>query len=135
MFTVNRQVEAWLIKPFSNMGHAEIEPIIGGKFELFWDPEDKQKESTIGCRITALSEGEFLSFEWKDPTDFKEFMNNADPLTHVTVFFIPAEGSRTHVHLIHSGWGSSPGWEEARLWFEKSWSSAFESLERLVNEA
>jgi hypothetical protein len=134
MFAVNRLVELWLIKPYSGGGHAEIEPVVGGKFELFWNPEDSQKESTIGCRITALKEGEFLSFEWKGPTQFQHFMNNADPLTHVTVFFIPAQGSMTHVHLIHTGWGSSPEWEEARLWFERSWASAFENLHKLVNE-
>jgi hypothetical protein len=63
MFTVNGLVESWLIKPFSDGGHAEIESVGGGRFELFWDPVDRQKESTVGCRITALKEGEFLSFE------------------------------------------------------------------------
>lgn len=135
LFTNNAEVEAWLIKPYSAMGHAEIEPVVGGKYELFWKPEDKENDSTIGCHITALSKGEFLSFDWKGPTEFKSFMNTADPLTDVTVFFIPDANSMTQVHLIHSGWGSSSQWEEAREYFEKAWTSAFEQLKRLIDGA
>jgi hypothetical protein len=133
LFKISNQLETWLIKPFSPMGHAEIEPVLGGKYELYWDPQNKENDSTIGCHITAFGFGGFLSFEWKGPTEFKFIMNNADPLTQVTVFFIPAEDSTTHVHLIHSGWGSSPEWEAARTYFEKAWASAFEHLKLMGN--
>jgi len=133
LFTISRQVESWLIKPFSEKGFAEIEPVTGGKYELFWDTQNKQENSTIGCHITALAEGEFLSFDWKGPTEFKSIMNNTEPLTQVTVFFIPVADSSTHVHLIHSGWGSSPEWEAARTYFEKAWNSAFENLRVMIN--
>ena len=128
LFTISHQVETWLIKPFSEKGFAEIDPVVGGKYELFWDAQRKQDNSTIGCHITALVDGEFLSFDWKGPTEFKSIMNNTDPLTQVTVFFIPVADSCTRVHLIHSGWGSSPEWEAARTYFEKAWNSAFENL-------
>jgi uncharacterized protein YndB with AHSA1/START domain len=117
----------------SPLGQAEIEPVVGGKFELFWSPEDKRKNSTFGCRITAIEQDQFLAFEWKGPAEFEQFMNNADPLTHVIVFFIPTSSSTTGVHLIHTGWRSSAEWEEARLWFERSWISSFENLKQLVN--
>lgn len=58
-------------------------------------------------------------------------MNAADPLTHVAVFFVPASG-KTEVYLVHSGWRSSPEWEEARRWFVKMWEHAFSQLEELV---
>jgi uncharacterized protein YndB with AHSA1/START domain len=85
---------------------AAVEPKVGGKDELFWNPEDKENDSTIGCKILALQPNRFLTFEWKGPKQFKRFMNNADPLTQLTVFFIPyRERSRlcTEVYLIHSG--------------------------------
>jgi uncharacterized protein YndB with AHSA1/START domain len=129
MFTVNHLVQSWLAPV------AEVEAVEGGRYELFWDLEDRQQDSTIGCRVTAIEEDRFLSFEWKGPTQYSHFMNDADPLTHVVVFFCPqAEGSepQTEAHLVHSGWRSSEEWEEARRWFERAWRVAFEELERQV---
>jgi uncharacterized protein YndB with AHSA1/START domain len=128
-------VAAWLVKPYSPSGGAEIEPRISGKYELSWDPENPQKDSTIGCKVTALEPGKFLSFQWKGPTQFSHFMNNADSLTHAIVFFIPIDSTNTEVHLIHTGWKSSSEWEEARKYFEAAWSSAFEKLRQIVSQA
>jgi uncharacterized protein YndB with AHSA1/START domain len=132
IFTINELLQSWLA-PL-----AEVEPVVGGKYELFWDPANKESNSTIGCEVTAIEPGKFLSFEWKGPEQFQHFMNSADPLTHVVAFFVPcAEGSTpcTEVHLIHSGWGSSPQWEEARQWFEKAWTECFEELKSQVNKS
>lgn len=125
MFTVNKLLESWLARL------AEVEAVAGGKYELFWEPDDKENNSTMGCTVTAIEKDKFLSFEWRGPKQFKSFMNSCDPLTHVVVFFTPSgAGSNvcTDVHLIHSGWRSAPEWEEARQWFENSWSGAFEEL-------
>jgi len=130
MFTVNELLESWLTSL------AEVEPFVGGKYELFWNPTDRENDSTIGCKVTAIEPNKFLSFEWKGPKKFKNFMNNADPLTHVVAFFLPCHEENapcTDVHLIHSGWRSSKEWEEARLWFEKAWNDAFEELRKQVN--
>jgi uncharacterized protein YndB with AHSA1/START domain len=127
MFTTNTLLESWLV----NL--AEVEPRAGGRYELFWEPDDRENNSTIGCKVTALEPDQFLAFEWRSPKQFKHFANIADPLTHAVVFFT-AEHDVTDVHLIHSGWRSSAEWEEARQWQEKAWSSAFESLSKLVNE-
>jgi uncharacterized protein YndB with AHSA1/START domain len=121
MFTNSHLLESWLTVL------AEVEPVIGGKFELFWEPEDKANNSTLGCKITAIEKNKFLSFEWHSPKQFKHFANTSDPLTHVVVFFIP-KASNTEVHLIHSGWRSSSEWEEARIWQEKAWKLAFNTL-------
>ncbi len=132
MFTKNEYLQKWLTQS------ADVEPRIGGKYELFWNPEDKENDSTIGCKITAIEPGKFLAFEWKGPKQYKDLMNTADPLTHVVVFFIPCNekgGSDacTEIHLIHSGWRSSVEWEEARIWFEKAWDVAFKDLKKYVN--
>lgn len=96
-FTGNKHLEKWLTKV------ADVEPKVGGKYELFWNPEDRENDSTIGCKILAVAEGRFLCFEWKGPRQFKHSMNDVKPLTNVVVMFIPtSEG--TEVHLLHTGW-------------------------------
>ena len=130
MFTVNELLQSWVAPS------ADVEPREGGKYELFWDEENRKDNSTIGCKVTGIEPNRFLSFEWRGPVQYRDFMNDADPLTHVVVFFIPhVEGSapRTEVHLIHSGWRSSAKWEEARQWFVRAWQVSFEELERQVN--
>jgi uncharacterized protein YndB with AHSA1/START domain len=122
MFTDNRLLETWLAQA------ADVEPRPGGRYELFWDPADRQNDSTQGCKVTAVEPGQFIAFEWKGPRQFKHFMNNANPLTHVVVFFIPEQSGGTNLHLIHSGWRDTPEWEEAREWFERSWAMALRSL-------
>ncbi len=132
MFTKNDHLQKWLTIS------ADVEPTVGGKYELFWNPENKESDSTIGCKIMALEPGKFLAFEWKGPKQYEGFMNTADPLTHVVVFFIPCGATMnssdwTEVHLIHSGWRSSAEWEEARIWFEKDWDVAFKNLKEYVD--
>ena len=130
MFTVNECLQSWLPEL------ADVEPVVGGKFELFWDPENPEDNSTIGCKVTAVEQDRFIAFEWKGPVQFKHFMNDADPLTHVVVFFLPSgttASPRTEVHLIHSGWRETEEWYEARLFFKRAWDRAFEKLKSVVN--
>lgn len=135
MFTAKDSVESWLVRPYGG-SHADIEPRVGGKYEVFWDPKDRENDSTIGCKVTAIQPGTFLAFEWKGPKQFKHFMNTADPLTHVVVFFVPVtrKGEQiTEVHLIHSGWGSSREWMDAMKYSEAAWNSALQNLAKEVN--
>lgn len=126
-FTDNALLQSWLT------ASADVEPKVGGKYELFWQPDDRENNSTIGCRVTALAPEEFIAFQWRSPKQFKPFANTADPLTHVVVTFIP-ESNGTRVHLIHSGWRSIPEWEEARIWQERAWIGAFKELERVASK-
>ena len=131
MFTDNKLLPSWL----SNL--AEIEAQVGGKYELFWDPNDREINSTLGCRVTAIAPNKLLAFEWKGPIEFKAFMNTADPLTHVVILFVDCtEGSTqcTEVHLVHSGWRSSEAWIEARNYFENAWKIAFKNLEMVITD-
>lgn len=126
MFTVNENLESWLPEI------ADVEPKVGGKYELFWDSDNREKNSTIGCKVTSLEENKFISFEWKGPPQFGNIMNTAVPLTHVVVFFMPCADSGTspctEVRLIHSGWGDSAEWQKARSYFDTAWSIAFKNL-------
>src|SRR5258708_26915130 len=78
MFTENEHLQAWLTRC------ADIEPVVGGRYELFWDPDDPEHNSTLGCKITAIEPDTLLAFEWKGPAQMR-FMNEVDPLTHVAV--------------------------------------------------
>lgn len=127
-FTRPDLLERWLTEK------AEIDLCLGGRYELFWAPPDRENDCTIGCRITALAAPHLLAFDWRSPRQFKAFANAADPLTHVVVSFVPlAESSR--IHLVHSGWRSAPEWEEARLWQERAWTGALGGLSRLATSA
>jgi uncharacterized protein YndB with AHSA1/START domain len=125
LFTDNRLLENWLTVK------ADVEPKAGGKYELFWEPDDPGNNSTIGCKILAVQRPHFIHFEWKGPKQYKHFMNVSRPLTHVTVIFTPMD-TRTRVTLIHSGWREGDDWEEARQYFIKAWSGAFKRLEESV---
>lgn len=126
-FADSERVAAWLA------AEADIEPRVGGKFELFWDPGDRAHNGTMGCKVTAAVPGQLLAFEWKGPREFEAFMNAADPLTHVVVAFTPSlRGEGTDVHLVHTGWRGTPEWEEARHWFERAWSMALRELVALT---
>lgn len=112
-FTRADLLTAWLTAA------ADVEPKVGGKYELFWEPADRENNRTIGCRITALARDQFMAFQWRSPKQFKTFANGADPLTHAVVAFVP-EGAGTRIHLVHTGWRSNSEWEEARIWQERT---------------
>ena len=124
LFTVTEKLESWLPE------RAEVEPKIGGKYELFWDLQNPDINSTKGCKITSIEKDKFLSFEWKGPEMFQSFMNFCDPLTHVVVVFSPSfdDPKKSTVFLFHSGWRDDPEWQEARDYFEKAWSGALNNL-------
>ena len=122
-FTDEKLLESWLCLK------AEVEAEIGGRYFLFWEPDDRENNSTLGCRITALEKPNLLAFEWRGPKQFKHFANDADPLTHGAVFFLPvSEG--TDVHVLHTGWRSSPEWEEHRVWQENAWKYTLKALQQ-----
>ena len=120
-FTKSEHLASW----FTNA--AEVEPVVGGKYELFWNPQDRENESPIGCKVLAVEPGKLLVFEWKGSRQFASLMNEVRPLTHVVVSFI-SEGDGTNIQLIHNGWGDSPEWEAARSWFEQAWNMALAGL-------
>ncbi|MHA2392425.1 MAG: SRPBCC domain-containing protein [Promethearchaeota archaeon] len=129
LFTKNKLLETWLTEK------AEVEPKHGGKYELFWDPEDRENNCTIGCKITGIETNKFISFDWKGPVQFKPFMNIADPLTHVVVFFTTDQPNKTNIYLFHTGWRKDSEWQKARDYFEKAWLNALEGLnEKVINK-
>jgi len=111
MFTENNLLESWLTEK------ADVEPIIRGKYELFWDPSNPKDNSTIGCKVTGIELNKFISFDWKGPVQFKSFMNSADPLTHVIVFFFSSGSNHnnTTMHFFHTGWRKTQEWQKLAI--------------------
>ncbi len=128
-FTINEKLESWLPEK------AEVEPKIGGKYELFFDPPNREINSTIGCKITSIEKDKFVSFEWKGPERFQSFMNFCDPLTHVVVVFSSssADPNETTLFLFHSGWRDDLDWQTARNYFEIAWSGALTNLKEKLS--
>jgi len=128
MFIENKYLESWLTN------EADVVPKLRGKYELFWDPSNKEFNSTIGCKITGIEKNRFISFDWKGPLKFNSFMNNADPLTHVIIFFSQKENepTKTIIHLFHTGWRKDLEWVEARNYFENAWKNALQDLKDKV---
>lgn len=113
---------------------ADVEPRVGGKYELDWDPDGPPVQNTVGCKITALSEGRLLAFEWKGPPPHSEVMNPAEPLTHVVVSFFPSDPNSTEVQLVHSGWRNGKRWDAAREYFDRGWGSVLDALIECTNQ-
>lgn len=115
-------LEKWLARK------ARVEPAVGGAYELFWDPENPSKNSTVGCRITDLVPNSELSFSWKGP---EELGNLAGDETHVFVRLERQEGG-TLLRFVHTGWGAGAHWEKARLWQAEAWREAIENLKNML---
>jgi uncharacterized protein YndB with AHSA1/START domain len=128
-FSENSKLEQWLT------AKANVEMEVGGKYELFWTPEDPDltNNSTYGCKVLAMDRPYFFNIEWKGNRDQKSFMNTVSPLTNVTVIFSEIDASKTKVTLLHTGWRSGSDWDAAREYFQNAWSGAIKQLEVLVN--
>ena len=125
LFTIDTLLESWLTKK------AEVTLEVGGKYELFWEPENRDVNSTIGCTITGFEKNKYIAFDWKGPVQFQNFMNSSDPLTHVIVFFSAKhdDPTKTVIYLFHTGWGNDNDWQQARDYFENAWSMALKELQ------
>ncbi len=115
-------IEQWLAR------RARIEPSMGGAYELFWDLRNPAINSTAGCRIGHLVPNAELSFNWKGPEPYSAVMGDA---TKVFVR-LEAQGSKTLVRFVHTGWGNGALWEEARLWQARAWKQAMENLKNYL---
>jgi len=122
----NSKLEQWLT------AKAHVEPKVGGLYELFWEPEHPNKNSTIGCKITAFVPNKILAYEWKGPIPFADIMNKQPLPTWIVISFEPLTVSSTAIHFRHGGWGEGQRWGQAREWQEKAWLGAFEELKKLT---
>jgi len=106
---------------------ANIEPRLGGAYELFFDPSNREQMGTKGCFLTLFEPKERLGFTWKGPDDFASLMNQDNALTYVLVT-LSEQAGKTKVVIEHFGWKESEEWDKARAWHEMAWSQVLASL-------
>lgn len=129
-FFNNTLLESWLTVK------ADVEEKVGGKYELFWTPEasDLSDNSTYGCSVLALNRPYYFNIEWKGNAQQKSFMNTVQPLTNVSVFFIPLNPNETKIVLVHTGWRQGDDWDQARLYFKRGWTEVFNKLQTAIQQ-
>jgi uncharacterized protein YndB with AHSA1/START domain len=113
---------------------ANVVPQRGGAYELFWQPDTPENQSTIGCRITAIAPSRYLAFTWRGPDELSAIMNEGDPPpppTHVTVSLTPAS-TGTNLRVRHVGFGDGEDWSQAVAWHERAWAACLSNLEALL---
>ncbi|MFU1795446.1 SRPBCC family protein [Paenibacillus azoreducens] len=111
---------------------ARVEPVVGGRFELYFDPADPKRMNTAGCRIIAMNAPNQFAFEWKGPDPFADVMNIPGQLTWVEIMLKPCAGDTTRLQMKHSGWGASSDWQEAKAWHVEAWKQVLGSLKSAV---
>ena len=122
-WTKNEQLTTWLT------AKANVKPVVGGPYELFWEPEHPDLNSTLGCKLTAVESKRLLAFSWRGPSQFADLMNAQPFPTSVRVTFTKDEPGQTVVEFEHRGWGQGPRWAKARAWQERAWRGAFDQLQ------
>lgn len=101
----------------------------GCAYEMYFDLEAPPGlRGGEGCVILAIEEPNFLSFTWNAPPELPRIRQYR---THVSLYLESLAGSRTHVSLIHDGWGVGKDWERTRDYFTRAWGQVV--LPRLKN--
>lgn len=110
---------------------ANIEPRVGGAFELFFNPSDREHDCTVGCTFTVVEPMSRLGFTWKGPKHLSAIMNKPDHLTSVIVTLEPVDGG-TQVTVEHTGWGEGEAWSDAHAWHVMAWDQVLPSLKKAL---
>ena len=120
-WTKSERVSQWFA------GKAIVEPEVGGKYELYFEPGNEEGNCTKGCTILRIEPFNSLSFTWKGPDPLAEIMNQVSSLTEVYVT-VNEIGEQTRVTVKHLGWGEGADWEKARDWHVIAWDQVLNSL-------
>ncbi|MCK4593709.1 SRPBCC domain-containing protein [bacterium] len=120
-FLAPERLTRWLCKK------ARVEPRVGGRYELFWDPERPEVNSTLGCEVLEYEPGRTLKVSWAGNEEQLEFMEPGS--TTVSVSVEPTD-TGCRLRLEHYGFGDCDRWLKAERWFDIAWKNALERLGR-----
>jgi uncharacterized protein YndB with AHSA1/START domain len=123
---------------------AVIEPRLGGRFEIAFAPDidpEGISQGTKGARILRFEPDRALSFEWHSfvaeelnpppppgvsaPPALPMAERNALPIpTWVDLDFeaVPGDPTKTHLRLVHRGFGTGQKWDDSRRYFWQAWA-------------
>jgi uncharacterized protein YndB with AHSA1/START domain len=100
--------------------HCKIELRPGGAYEIYFDPDAPAgSKGSEGCLIMGLEEPRMLSFTWSAPPRIPEIRKQR---THVVLRFEEIPSGGTRVNLVNDGYGESPAWREALVYFNRAWN-------------
>lgn len=125
-WTLSDRVSTWFAP------EAAIEPKLGGAYELYFIPGNKEGMNTRGCKVTQLVDKKELHFTWKAPDQFADLMNDKDCLTIVQVSLEEIGPEMTKVTVEHSGFKADEQWAEALEWHKMAWSGVLGSLKSAI---
>jgi len=122
LWTVDEKLKKWLAED------AKVSTRAGATYELFWEPDHPERNSTKDCIVLDQDPQKVLVFTWRGPVPFSDLMNTSPPPTYVRVRFEQVDKNHSKVELTHYGWGSTDKWKEAKSWQENAWRGAFDRM-------
>ena len=107
---------------------AKVEARVGGPFQIYMDPEAAPgAKGADDMRFMALQPKSMLSFDWNAPPHMP--LARAQR-TFVVVRLEAVSPKQTRVTLSHTGWGEGGEWDKAYEYFDRSWGTVLENLQR-----
>jgi uncharacterized protein YndB with AHSA1/START domain/uncharacterized protein YciI len=107
---------------------AKIEMKIGGAYEIYFGPEEKQGlRGSEGCEVLSFLPMEMLSFSWNAPPDYPEIRPWR---TRVILNFRRLQDGRIRVNLAHYGFGEGEEWDAVWNYFNIAWSHVMDQFLR-----
>ncbi|QTD40406.1 SRPBCC domain-containing protein [Sporosarcina sp. Te-1] len=127
-WTISDRVSQWFAP------EAVVEAKVGGAYELYFIPGNREGMNTMGCKIVSLVPQKELSFTWKGPDQFRDIMNQEDELTTVCVHFVSMDEVTTRVTVEHIGFRDESEWKEAVDWHQIAWNGVLSSLKAALEK-
>ncbi len=102
---------------------ANIDLVIGGRYEWLWDGVT----GSNACQVLSYIPDRMISFSWSAPPSQPE---SRKKLTWVVVEFDALEGGSTKLTLTHLGFGKEAHWDETFDYFSAAWPHVFEQFRK-----
>ena len=108
---------------------SDIELRIGGKYELYFDPEAPEGlRGSEGMKIQSYVPERMLAFDWTQPPSIPELRGVK---TWVVVEFREMDDELCEIALTHLGFGEDSAlWDQAYTYFQNAWSTVLSRFER-----
>jgi len=105
---------------------ADIELAVGGRFELYFDPEAPEgSRGSEGCQILAYVPDQMVAYSWNAPPKFPVERGQH---TWVVVTFADAADGTTSLTVNHVGFGQGGQWDDVYAYFDRAWGLVLDQL-------
>jgi uncharacterized protein YndB with AHSA1/START domain len=111
---------------------AEIEPFVGGQYELYFEDDvgGLRREPEVRGQVLSIDHPRLLQLAWSGPGEAEV----AAERTELRVRLYPTlEGTR--LEILHAGSEQSHRWDDARASLERLWIDSLERLQLAVQSS